>query len=172
MKKISSQIPVFLILCSVITAFSAFRVEPKKYKIHITPVNKYFDVAVGHRTTDSTGQLNISNSTIQQSIIPGISMIYNATITSENASLMVGRKTAFLLFNVTDSSGIKSAVAVQLYESGFGDFTFHSGTGKALHIATGINGCNNCFFKMEFGIIRSATCDSNTLCKHQIHYSM
>ena len=77
MKKISSQIPVFLILCGLIATFSAFRGEPEKYRIHTTPVNKYFDVSVGNRTSDSTGSLSINNSGVQQSVISAIGLLSN-----------------------------------------------------------------------------------------------
>ncbi len=174
MKKISSQIPVFLILCGLIATFSAFRVEPKKYRIHTTPVNKYFDVSVGNRTSDSTGSLSINNSGVQQSVISAIGLLSNRTITSENCSLLVGKRSAYLLFNVSDTLGIKSSIAVQLYENGSGAFSFRPGAGKSLHISTGIGGCTNCTYRLEFGVITSSTCNGNAgqLCKYSVHYIM
>ena len=170
MKKISSQIPVYLILCSVIAAFSAFRVEPKKYKIRSTPVNKYFDVSVGNRTSDSTGSLSINNSGVQQSIIPAIAVLSTTTVTSENCSLMVGRKSAYLIFSVIDTAGVKSSIALQLNENSSGVFSFQQGAGKALHMAKVTGGCNACIFKMELGVIRSSSCASGTPCKFETHY--
>lgn len=174
MRKNTNQIPVFFILCSIIVAFSAFKVELKKYCIHTESVKKYFDVSIGNRTSDSTGSLSINNSGIQQSVISVIGLLSNRTITSENCSLLVGKRSAYLLFNVNDSANVKSSVAIELYESSSGSFTFNQGTGKALYLSTGGGACTSCIYKFEFGSITSSFCSANntTPCKFFVHYKM
>ena len=160
----------FLISLSVIT-MNVFANHKRSTGpgINISPC---FDVTIGQRSSDSTGTINISNSGIQQSIIAGDSLLLGNTISSEAASLLVGKRAAYLLFSVTDTAGNKSAIAVELYESSSGSFTFKHGIGKTLHIAKGANGCLNCLYKLEFGMIMSSGCSGGVACKHQIHYNM
>ncbi|MEP6673665.1 MAG: hypothetical protein ABJA78_00860 [Ferruginibacter sp.] len=161
MKSISKLICACIVLLLVL--------QPDNLLAHTRALT---DITVGHRSNDSTGTVSISNASIQQSIIPLIKWIKNTTITSENPSVIVCTNNAYLLFNVTDSLGKKSAIAVQLSETSSGNFTFTDGGGKELHIASGTGGCTSCIYNKENGRLSFATCAGSTTvrCRDELHF--
>ena len=127
-------------------------------------------IQVGNKINDSTGQVTISNSDIQSSIISNIDSLANCLITSEVPTLIVGRFFSYLVFKATNPASENIRVAIELIIEG-NVLKFQSSPGKQLHICKNLTGCSNCnYIKDRNKTIIGCNCSVNPTaaqgCKH------
>jgi hypothetical protein len=119
-------------------------------------------VPVGNRTGDSTGNLTISNSGIQQSILSSVPMFTGWAMTNENTMLSVSSNHSYLIFKLVKPSGDTAKVAVELaLENNLFVFNPHAGS-KILFYTTYGNPTNCQFLKDRTKSIVGCRCDENS----------
>ena|SRR5690348_1498984 len=130
----------------------------------ITFVNSPRDVViVGYKTSDSTAQVSISNSDLQQNIVSTIPELNGATITNDPLSIKVNQVTGYLLFSVTDTANQKLSVGLELIFNS-SNLVYSLKSGRQIHICKSISNCNGCSFIFSEAWIVGCKCSmANTL---------
>lgn len=102
------------------------------------------DIAVGYKTSDSSGYVTISSEDIQQLIISKDPFLANRNISSTQPFLSIGQSSCYLIFQVTDASMNILTVAISLTVSS-GNLSINRGA-KTVFICKTPIGCSTCVF--------------------------
>lgn len=119
------------------------------------------DIVVAQRTSDSTANLTISSSGVQQNIITAIPELDSSTVTADPISIKVNQVTGYLVFNVINSAGDKMTVGLELL-SNSGNLVFQTQSGRQIHICKSTGNCNSCAFIFAEAWIVGCNCNSGS----------
>ena len=121
--------------------------------------NPLSDITVGTKTSDSSGTISISNSSIQSSIISTISSLSGYQITSAYSTLLVSDSICYLVFKASVSSGDTLSVAVQLVKTSSNSLIFRQHGLGDVNTVKSIAGCPSCkFFRNRNKIVIGSMC--------------
>lgn len=134
-----------------------------------TKVNVFDTIQVGNKTSDSTGQLLISNAQIQANIFPKIPGLNGATIASDAAVLALSKQVNYLMFRIQADSGRTSAVAVELSLQN-NKLRYEHISGKQVHRANSRAGCVSNLIRSSQKYIMGCGCNGQTVVSPNCQY--
>lgn len=125
-------------------------------------IKVYSDTTIGTKLNDSTGQLTMSSAGIQENILPTISSLNGAALSTSMANLVVNPTTAYLILKGTNSSGNSMLVAIQLVVEGT-KIIYRKDGHSMVHICINTGSCAECEFVKQGDIILTCKCPSQGL---------